>query len=217
MTRPPGCGVDFWPAFTTADGTPVAAGSTSVTLGNAGALQVALVSNVGASPSGTYYRGAFQLDDVVRTEYWLVGTTSPTQVTYHVTTADGSTNTYDISIYDNSGNLKVHTGPMAGSTAMSPTGAHTAQWVGGAALQPGRYYLAITSSCTASCALMVAMDGNGITFLSNYQINVSAGGTLNGNMTPPADSFAFGSYLPRSDGSSPRTWMVERFYPALKH
>jgi hypothetical protein len=66
-----------WPAFTAADGTPVAAGSTSAALGGGGALQVALVSNVGAAPSGTYYTAVFQLEDVVRTEYWLVGTTSP--------------------------------------------------------------------------------------------------------------------------------------------
>ena len=76
-------------------------------------------------------------------------------------------------------------------------GAHTAQWLsGGATLQPGRYYLAITSSCTASCAQMAAMNANGVTYLSNYQINVSAGGTLNGSITPPADTFSFGSTIP---------------------
>jgi hypothetical protein len=67
-----------WPAFTAADGTPVAAGSTSAALGNNGSLSVNLVPNAGATPSGTYYTAVFQLQDVVRTEYWLVGTTSPT-------------------------------------------------------------------------------------------------------------------------------------------
>ena len=67
-----------WPAFTAADGTPVAAGSTSVTLGNDGSLSVNLVPNAGATPSATYYTAVFQLQDGVRTEYWLVGTTSPT-------------------------------------------------------------------------------------------------------------------------------------------
>jgi trimeric autotransporter adhesin len=66
-----------WPAFTAADGTPVAAGSTSVALGNDGSLNVDLVPNAGAAPSGIYYSAVFQLDDVVRTEYWVVGTTSP--------------------------------------------------------------------------------------------------------------------------------------------
>jgi hypothetical protein len=66
-----------WPAFTASDGTPVAAGSTSVALGSDGSLSVDLIPNTGATPSGTYYSAVFQLEDGVRTEYWLVGTTSP--------------------------------------------------------------------------------------------------------------------------------------------
>ena len=64
-----------WPGFTAADGTPVAGGTKSVGLGNDGSLNVDLIPNVGAS---AYYTAVFQLDDVVRTEYWVVGTTSPT-------------------------------------------------------------------------------------------------------------------------------------------
>lgn len=69
-----------WPAFTTVDGKPVAAGSTSVMLGTGGSFSADLVPNAGASPAGTYHTVVFQLDDVVRTEYWLVGTTSPTTI-----------------------------------------------------------------------------------------------------------------------------------------
>jgi hypothetical protein len=69
-----------WPAFTTVDGKPVAAGNTSVTLGTGGSFSADLVPNSGASPAGAYYTVVFQLDDVVRTEYWLVGTTSPTTI-----------------------------------------------------------------------------------------------------------------------------------------
>jgi hypothetical protein len=69
-----------WPAFTTAGGAPVAAGSKSVLLGSDGALAVDLVPNSGAAPAGTYYRVVFQLEDVVRTEFWLVGATSPTTI-----------------------------------------------------------------------------------------------------------------------------------------
>jgi trimeric autotransporter adhesin len=69
-----------WPAFTTTDGKPVAAGNTSVTLGTGGSFSTDLVPNSGASPAGAYYTVVFQLDDVVRTEYWLVGTTSPTTI-----------------------------------------------------------------------------------------------------------------------------------------
>src|SRR5438477_12951321 len=34
----------------------------------------------GATPTGTYYQVVFNIDDVVRTEYWLVGASSPTTV-----------------------------------------------------------------------------------------------------------------------------------------
>jgi hypothetical protein len=68
-----------WPAFTTADAKPVAAGTKSVELGAGGELAVDLVPNAGATPAGALYTVVFQID-VVRTEYWLVGTTSPTTI-----------------------------------------------------------------------------------------------------------------------------------------
>jgi hypothetical protein len=67
-----------WPAFTTSGGAAVAAGSKSVTLGTAGALSVALVPNAGASPSNLVYTVVYQLSDgTVKTEYWIVPTSSP--------------------------------------------------------------------------------------------------------------------------------------------
>ena len=48
--------------------------------GVGGALVVDLVPNSGANPAGTYYTVVFQLDDVVRTEYWLLSGTSPTTI-----------------------------------------------------------------------------------------------------------------------------------------
>jgi len=69
-----------WPAFTTADAKPVAAGNKSVILSADGVLVVDLIPNAGATPTGTYYAVVFNLDDVVRTEYWLVGATSPTTI-----------------------------------------------------------------------------------------------------------------------------------------
>ncbi len=67
-----------WPAFLTADGTAVAAGTTNVTLGANGALSVALVPNAGATPAGVYYTVVYQLGPgTVKTEYWMVPTTSP--------------------------------------------------------------------------------------------------------------------------------------------
>jgi hypothetical protein len=70
-----------WPAFITADAKTVAAGTKSVILGPQGALSVNLVPNTGATPVGTIYTVVFQLDDgMVKTEYWLVSTTSPTTI-----------------------------------------------------------------------------------------------------------------------------------------
>lgn len=67
-----------WPAFATAGGAAVAAGTTNVTLGANGALSVALVPNAGATPAGIYYNVVYQLGPgEVRTESWVVPTTSP--------------------------------------------------------------------------------------------------------------------------------------------
>src|ERR1700691_5737511 len=67
-----------WPAFVAADGTAVAPGSLDVTLGTNGALNVALSANAGATPAGVYYTVVYQLQpSEVRTEYWVVPTSSP--------------------------------------------------------------------------------------------------------------------------------------------
>ena len=68
-----------WPTFSTASGQAVASGTKSVTLGTGGALSVALVPNAGAAPANTFYTVVYQLSDgTVKTEFWSVGTTSPT-------------------------------------------------------------------------------------------------------------------------------------------
>jgi len=62
-----------WPAFVTASGVAVAAGTTSTTLGADGALSVALVPNAGATPAGVYYSVIYQLGPgQVKTETWVV-------------------------------------------------------------------------------------------------------------------------------------------------
>ena len=45
-----------WPAFTTADGKAVAAGSLSLQLGSGGAFAASLAPNTGAQPAGVYYK-----------------------------------------------------------------------------------------------------------------------------------------------------------------
>jgi hypothetical protein len=71
-----------WPDFNTADNKTVAAGTLSATIGNGGAVSLALVPNQGASPAGTYYKVVFQLNDgSSSTEYWVVPSASPTTIT----------------------------------------------------------------------------------------------------------------------------------------
>ncbi len=70
-----------WPAFVTVGGNAVAAGSTNVGLGANGALNVSLVPNAGATPAGVYYSVVYQLGPgQVKTEYWVVPTTSPARL-----------------------------------------------------------------------------------------------------------------------------------------
>jgi len=78
----PASGVLFisWPAFSTSDGKPVASGTKNVTLGAQGALSVSLAPKAGATPAATYYTVVYQLSDTVKTEFWTVGTTSPTTI-----------------------------------------------------------------------------------------------------------------------------------------
>ena len=67
-----------WPPFVTASGTVVAGGTRNVALGANGAFSVALVPNAGASPAGVYYSVVYQIGPgEVKTEFWIVPTTSP--------------------------------------------------------------------------------------------------------------------------------------------
>jgi hypothetical protein len=70
-----------WPAFTTADGKPVAAGTKDVVLGTNGEVQIELAPNAGADPAGTYYKVVLKLEDgTTSTEYWVVPTSSPANI-----------------------------------------------------------------------------------------------------------------------------------------
>jgi len=81
-----------WPAFMTAGGTAIAAGSTNTTLGANGALSVALVPNAGATPAGVYYSVVYQLGPgQVKSEAWVVPATSPANLaTVRVTPGAGA-------------------------------------------------------------------------------------------------------------------------------
>jgi len=129
-----------------------------------------------------------------RAELWGAVLTFPlstTQVTYFVSTADNTSNTYDIGVLNSSGNVVAHIGNSTGSSFAPATGWRTLNWTAAATLQPGKYYLAITSSCTSSCAQIYGGTTAGFGFLggaSGSSVSVTAGGTLNNGMTIPSDS-----------------------------
>jgi hypothetical protein len=88
-----------WPAFVAAGGTAVAAGALDVTLGTNGALNVALESNAGANPPGVYYTVVYQLGPgEVRTEYWVVPTSSPATLAQVRTTPGSGTAAQPVSM-----------------------------------------------------------------------------------------------------------------------
>ena len=81
-----------WPTFVTASGAAVSEGTLDVTLGTNGALSVALAPNAGANPPGVYYTVVYQLGPgQVRTEYWVVPTSSPANLAEVRTTPGAGT------------------------------------------------------------------------------------------------------------------------------
>ena len=64
-----------WPAFATASGQSVVAGSTTTTIGPDGFVSVNLAPNLGATPAGLYYTAIFYLSDgTTSTQYWATAT-----------------------------------------------------------------------------------------------------------------------------------------------
>ncbi|HEY0757963.1 MAG TPA: hypothetical protein VGD59_01770 [Acidisarcina sp.] len=62
-----------WPAFSTALGQSVAAGTVTATIAADGSVTLNLAPNSGALPAGTYYTAIYHLSDgTVSREYWLV-------------------------------------------------------------------------------------------------------------------------------------------------
>lgn len=70
-----------WPAFVSATGKTVAAGSLSAAIGANGQVTLNLAPNVGATPAGSYYTAVYHLDDgTVTKEYWEIPNVASTSV-----------------------------------------------------------------------------------------------------------------------------------------
>ncbi|MDP9159463.1 MAG: hypothetical protein M3O09_04445, partial [Acidobacteriota bacterium] len=115
---------------------------------------------------------------------------STTQVTYDVTTVDNTANTYDIGIMNSAGTVVAHIGATAGTTFAAALGWRTLNWTASAVLPPGKYYVAITTSCTATCAALEGGNsGANLSFAGNISENVTTGGTLPATITVPPDVY----------------------------
>ncbi len=115
---------------------------------------------------------------------------STTQVTYDVTTADNTSNTYDIGVVNSAGTVVAHIGSTAGTTFAASVGWKTLSWTASAQLPPGKYYVALTTSCASSCAVLEGGNsGAGLTYAGNISESVTAGGTLPSTITVPSDSY----------------------------
>lgn len=115
---------------------------------------------------------------------------STSQITYDVTTADNTSNTYDIGIVNSSGSIVAHVGSTAGTTFAPATGWRTLSWTASAQLPPGKYYVAVTTSCSSSCAVIEGGNsGAGLTYAGNISESVTTGGTLPSSITVPGDSY----------------------------
>jgi len=113
-----------------------------------------------------------------------------TQVTYNIQTADNSANNYDIGLYNSSGSLLAHIGTTAGTTFAPSTGWKTLSWTSASTIKQGKYYLAITTSCTSACAALIGSStGVGFTFAGAVQESVTTGGTLPNSITIPGDAY----------------------------
>jgi hypothetical protein len=125
---------------------------------------------------------------------------NPTKIAYYVSTADNTSNLYDIGIYKSSGSLVCHSGAVAGTTFSSATGVKNISFVAGCgAMTPGRYYVALTTTCSSSCAAITQINTASSTAVISpvSAANPSSGsattsGALNSSVGIPADSWAAG-------------------------
>lgn len=175
------------------------AGSNVAITNGPGSITVS-ATGTSASPlplfvTGGSRTGAVQGPTENFTKVWgivLPYSVNTTEVIYDVTTTDNTDNVYDLGIYTNSGTLAVNIGPRSGTTFSSAKGFHTLTWLQGTtSLAPGRYYLAMTTNCAATCA-KIAATASWVSYAADASAGASQNGTLPSSITPPSDSWSSG-------------------------
>ncbi len=120
-----------------------------------------------------------------------------TKLIYKVgTTTDNTSNNYGVGIYNASGTLVLHYA-AAGTTFAPSAGNKSGLWIEGATtLQPGKYYVMMTSSCSSSCATFTGTGTNVGTFYYNGSFSLTTGGTLPASITAPGAGYeSFGAQV----------------------
>jgi hypothetical protein len=162
-----------------------------------------------ALPWLTVYRGSGSASFSQNTvKMWGVVLTYPlstSSVAYYAATADNTANDYDIGIACGqvscgtytAGQIMLNVGATAGTSFAPATGSRSLSWSQGTkTLQPGKYYVVITTNCASSCAAISA-DGSGVdmTFQNGTTAGTTSGGVL-ANFTAPADVWSWGGTIP---------------------
>ena len=166
----------------------------------AGPYTVPWITAVRGGTSATFAQNVVKMWGVVLT-YPLQTST----VIYNVIASDAGSNSYDIGIACgqltcgsySSGQIMLNAGATASATFAGSTGGKTLSWLQGTqTLQPGKYYLVVTTNCASSCAT-IAADSSlaGITFQNAATAGTTSGGLLS-NFTAPADVWSWGASLP---------------------
>lgn len=172
-----------WPAFLTANGTAVAGGTTTASLGANGALSVALVPNAGATPVGVYYTVVYQLGPgEVRTEYWVVPTTTPENLAAVRTTPGSGVSGQPVSMQYVNSELATKANDSA---VVHLSGTET--------ISGAKIFAAAPSVPAPTSAGQIANKGYVDQSVSNVGAGdylSTAGGTMTGPITLPANALA---------------------------
>src|ERR671922_238885 len=85
---------------------------------------------------------------------------------------------------------RLHKSPITYRRRTIPRTTTTSVSTASATIKQGKYYLAISTNCTSSCAALIGSStGVGFTFAGAVQESVTTGGTLPNSITIPSDSY----------------------------
>src|ERR1019366_1619906 len=135
------------PAFTGTPTAPTAAPGTNTTqLATTAFVQAAVSSGTGITLNNWVAPGtksssgfAFPANFTKMFSFDIGYNLSATKITYRIQTADNSTNTYDLGIYNSSGTLACHLGATAGTAFAPSANLFTATLATACMLTPGKY------------------------------------------------------------------------------